>query len=299
MARTLGLSRFARNWALRDELPTVQTALPPEDELLATALDQRMDARLAMLAVRAAEQEYRHQCLRAIPELTLNVDFERQVAVGHEFIEQRGMIALQAQGQQVSLPGNGRRLESAQIIDAVLGPSFTITVPVFDQNQAQIAKARLVARQRRHELEDVLDRVFDELQTALVTLRTAADLVTAYEREALPQARQNVDLARDLYRAGEQSIIVELDAQLILVRRERAYVDARRDYAVALAALEQALGGRVADVGSAASVEEEPIVAGALLLGGCTTDATATDWASTIQGFLADFLRQLLAAGLF
>ncbi len=250
MARVLGVGRVPEPWTLADQLPAPQIALPDEADLIAAALLQRLDARAALLAVSAAEDELVHQYLRAFPELALGVDLER--------VEERALPGRRILADTVrssigagkltapSIQSRGeRRIEKAQIINTVLGPSLTVTLPLWDQNQAQVAKAGYVVGQRRKELEDVLDTIASEVQQAVATARNAWSLVQVYEQQALPQAEENVAAALRLYRDGEQSILVVLDAQESLLRRRRSYIEARRDYAIALAALEQSLAGRV------------------------------------------------------
>ena len=77
LARSLGLTRMPPTWTLSDDLPGTQSTLADDAELIAAALDQRLDARAALLAVGAAENELIRQHLRIFPDLTLGADFER------------------------------------------------------------------------------------------------------------------------------------------------------------------------------------------------------------------------------
>jgi outer membrane protein, heavy metal efflux system len=218
--------------------------------LIAAALDQRLDVRAALFAVRAAEDELIHQCLRFIPDLSVGIDLERmeQRALPGRKVLADTLRSSIAAGQLTapSIQSRGeRRIEKSQIIHAVLGPSLTVTLPVWDQNQAQIAKAALGVDQRRKELADLLDQVASEVLEAASSVRNLQDQIRVYEDQAIPQAQDDVAVSLRLYEAGEQGILVVLDAQESLLRRRRNYTDARRDYAVALATLEQALSARI------------------------------------------------------
>ena len=184
-------------WALVDNLPAPRPELPDDAELIAAALEQRLDARAGFLAVAAAENEITRQRLRVFPDLAFGVDFERPeqpTLPGRKILADtvRSSIAagkltapsIQSRGQ--------RRLDQAQIVDSLLGPSLSFTLPVWDQNQAQIEKARYLAIQRRKELEDLLDAIASEVQQAAAAARNAQLLVAAYEQQALPQAEENV-----------------------------------------------------------------------------------------------------------
>jgi len=250
LAHTLGLSRASVEWTLADDWPADAPQLPDDAELIATALLQRLDARAALLEVDSATDEVLRQYARIIPDATLGLDLERpdnRALPGRKLLADTVRSSIGA-GQLTapSIQSRGeRRLEKAQVIDALLGPSLTITLPLWDQNQAQIAKARYALAQRRKDLEDLLDTVAGEVQQAAAALRNARDLVRVYRQEALPQAEANVAASLHLYEQGEQSILTVLDAQESLLKRRRSYIEACRDDAVALAALEQALAGRV------------------------------------------------------
>lgn len=253
LARTLGLSRLPQAWTLADDLPAPQPDLPDDAELMAVALEQRLDARAALLAIGAAEDELTRQYLRVFPDLTLGLDFERpdqRALPGRKILADTVRSSIAAGKLTApSIQSRGeRRIEAAQIVDSLLGPSLTITLPLWDQNQAQIAKAGFALTQRRKELEDLLDSIAAEVQQAAATARNAQALVQVYEQQALPQAEENAAASLRLYENGEQSILIVLDSQGSLLRRRRSYVEARRDYAIALAALEQALAGRLAAV---------------------------------------------------
>jgi outer membrane protein, heavy metal efflux system len=252
LARILGLSREPHEWILADELPAPQIELPDDAELIAAALLQRLDARAALLAVDGAGNELTRQYLRFFPDLTLGLDFERpdqKTLPGRKILADTVRSSIAAGTLTVpSIQSRGeRRIDAAQIVNSLLGPSLTVTLPVWDQNQAQIAKAGFVVTQRRKELEDLLNTVASEVQQAAAAARNARALVQVYEQQALPQAEENVAASQRLYQSGEQNILVVLSSQESLLRRRRNYIDSRRDYAVALATLDEALARRLSE----------------------------------------------------
>jgi outer membrane protein TolC len=127
----------------------------------------------------------------------------------------------------------------------VLGPTITATLPIMDQNQAQIAKARVRALQARKDQNDLLDLIAQQVRQSLAVAQSSAELVRMYEVEGLPQARENVEGSRSVFQAGEQNVLVLIEAQEIHIRRQLAYVNAVRDLATALAQLESAIGGQL------------------------------------------------------
>jgi outer membrane protein TolC len=201
-------------------------------------------------AVKAAEKELEREYLQVFPNITAGFNLERterRAMPGRKILADTARASV-ANGQltapDIETRGQ-RRLARRQIIDATLGPSIEVTLPVWDQNQAQIAKARFKAVQARRRYEDLLDAVAEQVQRASASACDNAKLVQFYQQELLPQVNQNVEGARRIYKLGEQSIIVLIEAQRSLVEQRAAYVSIMRDYALAVADLEQALGGRI------------------------------------------------------
>ncbi len=253
LARVLGLSRWETAWTLSGSLPTQLLPGVENTALLRFAMEERLDARAAASRVLAAEGEIARQSLNVFPSVTLGVEAERperRALPGRKILADTGRASI-ASGR-LTAPGiqsrGERDLERRQIIDSLLGPTLSLTLPIWHQNQAEIAKARFKAEQARKGYEDLLDSVAEDVATSTATARTAAELVRFYEDQSLPLARANVESARRAYGAGEQSIIALIDAQRTLVAQRRAYLDAQRDLAIGRAALERTLGGRMPPV---------------------------------------------------
>lgn len=249
LARVLGLNRMATSWELVGPLPD-PSALPDDETLLRMAMTQRIDGRLARSQVDAAEQELRLEVLHVFPSLEVGATLERtdrRALPGRKILADTARASVR--NGRLTAPDiqtrAERNLERRQIIDSLLGPTITFALPIWDQNQAQIAKARFKVHQKRKEFEDLLDAVAYEVQRASTIARNAAAQVRYYEREVLPLAQKNVDAARRLYQAGEQGILVLIESQELFIEQRRFYEDAVRDRAVAIAELEAAVGGRL------------------------------------------------------
>lgn len=248
LARLMNLSR-------RPELLNIEDRLPPptavaDNELLVFAMRQRLDARQVELRARQAEAELKREYLTVFPSLELGFNVEvsnRQSLPGRNLLADTARASIANGG--LTAPDIDSRAERdltrRQIVDALLGPSLAFTVPIWDQNQAGIATARYRVVQQRKACEDLLDRVASEIREALAVTENAGTLVHVYEQEALPQAQAGVDGARSLYEVGRQGIIVLIEAQEAYILRRREYARALGAYAVALAELERALGGRM------------------------------------------------------
>lgn len=264
LVRLLSLTDGSPLPSLIDTLPTPRPL--PREALLSTALAARLDVRQAAATVDAAEADLRRESLRVFPSIEFGLALERpdrQSLPGRNILadtvrESVASGALTAPGIESRAQ---RDLQRRQIVDVLLGPSVALTVPLWDQNQAQMARARFVALQRCKEYEELLNRVAAEVTVALATLETAEELVHFYETEALPQIRETVEGARRIYEAGEGSILVILQAQATSIARRRAYARALGEYAAARVELERAVGGHLPEPSTTQPATRSRVVA--------------------------------------
>lgn len=249
LARLMALSRSSLDWTLDGTWPEPPAEIDDDQALLLFALQNRLDARAEALRIQAAEAELERQYRNVFPNITLGLEAERperRALPGRKVLADTARSSVAA--GKLTAPSiqsrSERQREKSQVIDLLLGPTFDITLPVFDQNQAQIAKATYKVRELRATFENLLDIVAQEVADALNAMRASAELVRFYDLEALPQARLSVEAARQTYEAGEQSVLVLIEAQQTLIAQQRAHVSALRDLAQAQAELERAVGGR-------------------------------------------------------
>ncbi len=247
--RVLNLSHPSHSYTLRDSLPE-PARLNDGQALLDLALTQRLEARAAEYRVRAAEAQVRQEWSKIFPSFSLGYNIERLEAralPGRKILADTARDSVAA-GRLTAptIESRGQRsLEKSQEIDVLQGPEFSATLPLWDQNQAQIARVRYLAEQRHKEYESLLDEIANQVNRAGAGLRSANEIVQFYRTQALPLATQNLDSARRLYQAGEQGIIVVIEAQESLITRRRGYVRALGEYAAALTELERVVGGRL------------------------------------------------------
>jgi outer membrane protein TolC len=100
--------------------------------------------------------------------------------------------------------------------------------------------------------EEIAQSIRTDVEKAAAAARCSAELLRAYAEDALPQAERNHATARRVYEAGEDSILVLLQAQKTLIEVRDGYNQALGDYALALVELERAVGGRLAPQGEQA-----------------------------------------------
>lgn len=260
LARLLCLSDREGTWFLNDRLPEPKP-LAVQPSLLELALTQRLDARAAEYRVAIAEHEIERAWANVFPSFSAGYEIERlegRSLPGRKLLadtvrESIGAGALTAPPLESRAQ---RARDKRQNVQLTHGPGFSATLPIWDQNQAQIAKARIQAQQRCKEYEDVLDQIANEVKRANVSLTKSLEIVQSYQEQSIPQSTVSLQSAQRLYEAGEEGIVVVIEAQESLINRRRAYVRALGEYAAALAEAERVVGGRLAaDV----AADEQPV----------------------------------------
>lgn len=275
--RLLGLAADQCGVVLTDALNI--SAGPVEDEktLIAQAIQSRVDVRMAAADLDAAEAEIKRQRRALVPSVAVGIDAERPEARAPRSLKPlpptppaldlSGVTAsqslneaitqlAQARRGQAQAAGQsardlllqqldawrGRQLEKRQRVDLLLGPSLQITLPLWDQNRAQIAKAQYRLAQKQKDYAELLLGIVQDVKQALATLDSARELLRISDTEALPLAEQNVGTAQRVYEAGEDSILALLLAQQNYNAQREAHIKLQGEYASALADLERTVG---------------------------------------------------------
>lgn len=247
LATLLGLTRSADTIVLAEKLPTLPDHSLGVEPFIATALDARLDARAARASVEAAAARVEFEVANVFPEVFVGLEMERgdrKATPGRKLLANTARSSI-ANGQLTApnIQSRGqRRLEKSQRVEAILGPSLSLSLPIFDQNQAQIAKARMAYLQAKALMASVDRSIVQEVREAADQLATAADVARMFREQVLPQAEETLALSRATYRAGQTTILNVIDAQRSLLETRRANVAALRGAANAMAELERATG---------------------------------------------------------
>jgi len=188
------------------------------------------------------------------PPLTLpewSVDLERL-----QDVAQRHRLDLKAAKQDVEVAGHAVPLERRLVLrslsgglslesegDAVaLGPAVELEIPIFDQNQAQIAKAEFRYAQALRRLEGVSVHVGQEVRGAYERYAMAQETARLYQTELLPLRESSLALARESFAAGKTGFLSVLEAQDRLLATRREYVGRLESVAQSIPELEAACG---------------------------------------------------------
>ena len=126
--------------------------------------------------------------------------------------------------------------------DSLVGPALTATIPIFDQNQAQVARSEYLYAQAVKSLEAIQLGVAQDIRGAVDRAATAASVFAFYQSELLPQAEQSLEFATTAYASGQASLIAMLEAQRAFLEARTGLIEAHRVVATTVARLEQAVG---------------------------------------------------------
>lgn len=243
LAALLGIERDADGLALLDGLPEVPPQVPDPEGVIELARRQRLDIRAARQVVAVAEARLLEERWRLFPAVEIGVGFEREARKregGRDILADTARSSIANGG--LTAPDIQPRSERGQSMDFIIGPSLDIELPIFDQNQAQIAKAEYACQQARKTLEALDRAVVQEVRAAADGALTAWRLAEAYRVRAIPLAEANLELSREAYRAGRASFLAVLEAQRFYLADRSRYVKAAQAAATKVPELERAAG---------------------------------------------------------
>lgn len=184
--------------------------LPAMEEAIRYALDHRLDVQMARFKVRQAERTLQLEKARILKHVALGVSYERE-----------------ADGADV------------------FGPGFDIQLPVFDQNQAQIAKARYRIRQARKNLQALEGQVREEITSDLERIYFHQAHVQSFRDKVIPFREKAIEFAERWVNAMQLNRLYLLEAQKGLLHSRREYLEALMERQKALVDLELDMGGKL------------------------------------------------------
>ena len=208
--RLLGLWGPNTNWTTADHLPELPTQEVSLQRLESRAIAQRLDlqARRMQLDLLGQSLSLRTKT-RFLPSgINVGVDTERD-----------------PDGQRVT------------------GPTLDLELPIFNQGQGEIAKLTAQYRQAQRELEAMAVNIRSEVREARDQLIAARDLTSYIGKRLLPTQQQAMNLTLQQYNFMLKGAYDLLLAKQNEVAAERSYIEAWRDYWIARAELERAVGG--------------------------------------------------------
>lgn len=234
--RLMGVWGGDINWTIGDSLPPIPEREISSKNLEKIAVGQRLDLAMARANVDAVGKEL---ALRTSTRFTpVRID-----------------LGLHGEKE----PDSAQRM----------GPAVDLELPIFDFQQAAIARSEAQWRQAINELEGRAVDARSEIREARDLVSANRELANYYGKILLPQRVQIVNQTQLQYNAMQVGPIDLLQAKERELDTERAYIDAWRDYWIARVELERALwGGSVSKSSSRSSSSSKGSVEGERARGG-------------------------------
>ncbi len=208
--RLMGVWGANANWTMGEHLPELPGNEGSLQNLESRAIAQRLDLQAARMRVDLIGQSLalRTKTRYAPAGIRIGVDTERE-----------------PDGQRVT------------------GPILDLELPIFNQGQGEIAKLTAQYRQAQRELEALAVNVRSEVREARDQLIAARDLTSYIGKRLLPTQQKALNLTLEQYNFMLKGAYDLLLAKQNEVAAERSYIEAWRDYWIARAELERAVGG--------------------------------------------------------
>jgi cobalt-zinc-cadmium efflux system outer membrane protein len=129
--------------------------------------------------------------------------------------------------------------------ERVTGPTVELGLPVFDQGQAANAKLHAQLRQSERRVEALTADIRSNVREAHALMSSNHELARLYGDVLLPQRRRIVEVTLQHYNFMLKGTYDLLLAKCNELETESSYIEACRDYWIARAELERAIGGKL------------------------------------------------------
>jgi cobalt-zinc-cadmium efflux system outer membrane protein len=246
LSELMGLTEDPAKLVLIDALQAPAEWEIPAERLQAIARAERLDLRIMEESVASAEALAKLERVRFLRSVDVGFAFElmeRRSRGDRNWLAETFYDSLQS---GALTPPNLMPREP-QSTDTIAGPTLSLELPLWDQNQAQIAKADRLLEQARQRRDALLVAVAQGIHASLARVRMAMENATIYRSEFVPTAERNVTLAQEGYRVGRVDFLSLLEAQRAYLATRMSELEALQAAALAEIELER-VTGRPADV---------------------------------------------------
>lgn len=162
-----------------------------------------------------------------------------------QLTESKHRLAKEANIPDLSIAGLAHRRPD----ENVFGVKFSIPLPLFDRNHAEINAAKAQQQVDAVEISNRERQIASEVMAAFISLRTAQKNLQFYEalpsKNVLKLLNENLKLTRVAYELGEAGLLEVILMQNEFTKTRFAYLSALAAFHKALAELEAAIGTSV------------------------------------------------------
>lgn len=211
----VGYAMGPADWALADtELPLIDVPSELDETAVAElAASQHLSVAASTAVVEVRRQEVTQQRLGRFQDIAVGVSYEEEP-------ERDGT--------------------------KTIGPTLAVAIPIFDQNQAQIALAGSNLRAALAAASGARQRVTRQARQAWIAFNTAERLTALYREQVVSLAERNLELTERALRAGQVDTTVLLEAQREHITRRLEVNEFQADSLRSFIELEYVVGGRLA-----------------------------------------------------
>lgn len=209
--RSMGVWGQDTTWRIPTRLPAVPDSLPALEQMEAQAVSQRLDLAAVKKDADAAAQVLNlTRQLRYLSPLGIGVAYKREP--------------------------NG---------DKFVGPVVELGLPIFNQNQAGVARAEAESKRSQERVAALAVEIRSEAREASARLAASHAMVRHYQSVMLPLQQSIVDETLRFYNGMLVGVYDLLLARQAQVQTARQYVSANKEFWLAWTDLERAVGGRL------------------------------------------------------
>lgn len=242
LCNLLGHTGNPEQLTLVDRLSQPPTENMTADRLQTIARAARLDVQAMDQAIASAEALVQLERARFLRSVDIGFAFElaeRRTQGNRNWLSETYYNSVQA---NALTPPNFMPQSSQNVTNTIAGPTISMELPIWDQNQAQIAKADRLLEQARRQRDAMLVDVAQGIYAGLAKARTSAENARFYHDEFVPTAEKSVSLAKEGYRIGRIPFLSLLEAQRAYLTTRGNELGALRDAANAAIDLERITG---------------------------------------------------------
>ncbi len=205
--RTIGLEPSYEPLLLSIQLQEISFQEIDQKYLEHIALHNRPEVHIARMRVQQAEHKIQLEKARVFKDIKAGISFER------EFDGASG-----------------------------IGPEISITLPLFDQNQAQIARARYELEQAVKTVQALESTVIAEVRQALVHFRALEKQLTIYKKTILHAAQQGLEYVNTFEPLMQITTVLLIQTRTAFYENIKKFIQTYSATLRSFVALERAVG---------------------------------------------------------
>lgn len=247
----MGFAAGMDTWSV-EPIHELSDALEPalsEEDLIAAAQTQRLDLQAAEWELAASERRIELMHREGWPELAVGFTFERAPAPRSQnptLAGRAGNSAAQAlTGATPEAPKVMPFSPKPREVKYLMGPMIEMELPIFDRNQAQVAKAIHEYNENLAKYEARGQDIVWKVRETRVTYDQACEQVRFFRDAIIPEVERNLKLVQQSYLSGQEDYTIYLQVQEDIIMNRLRVLEFLRDVKVNLAELERQVGGRL------------------------------------------------------